>query len=181
MKRMNLKLQIFLCAAAGILFGTIFCNQVFCSGLVSYSVLYQCLERGWNRAAAAKRYFAWRVVCVRLSETILVFMLARSRLRKVLVFLYCLLMGVCLSAILTILTWNQGILGLPYFLACMFPHMFFYIMLWGLLTLRWRISYEIRSNRFWSAVMFCAAIGICSEIFLNSRILGLLIGVCEAL
>lgn len=176
MKRMNLKLQIFLCAAAGVFLGTIFCNQVFGSGLVSYSVLYQCLERSWECAAAAERSFAWKVICVRLAETILVLVLARSRLRRGLIFLYCLLMGVCESAILTILTWNRGILGFPCFLACIFPHMFFYIILWGLLTLRCRISYGIRNSRFWSAVIFLAATGICSEIFLNSRILGILIG-----
>lgn len=181
MKRMNLNMQIFLCAVAGILIGTIFCNQVFYSGLVNYSVLYRLLEQGWDRAAGAKRYFVWNVVCVRLAETILVFMLARSRLRTVLIFLYCLLMGACLSAILTILTWNRGIFGFLCFLACMFPHMFFYIMLWGLLAMRWRISYEIRNHRFWSAIIFLTAAGICSEIFLNSRILGFLIGVRAAL
>lgn len=181
MKRMDLKLQIFLCAAAGIFLGTIFCNQVFCSGLVSYSVLYRFLEQGWNRAAAKERYFVWNVVGVRLAETILVFMLARSRLRKILIFLYCLWTGVCVSAILTILTWNRGIFGFPCFLACIFPHMFFYIVLWGLLTLRWRSPYGIINSRFWSAVVFLATAGISSEIFLNSRIIGLLIGFCAAL
>lgn len=176
MKRVHLKQQTFLCAAAGILLGTIFCNQVFFSGLVNYTVLYGFLERGWNHAAAAEQGFVFDVLSVRLAETAAIFMLAKCRLRSSLIFFYTLWMGVCASAVLTILTWSRGFLGFPYFLACIFPHMFFYTVLWGLLALHCRMSYGIRRGRFWSVIAALAAAGICSEIFLNSRILGLLIG-----
>ena len=171
MKKIRLNEQIFLCFATGIILGTMFCNQMFGSGLVSYGVLYEYLERGWCAAVAAGPTFPWKVVCVRLAETAAVIGLAKSRIKRPLIFLFSAWTGICASALLTILTWSRGPSGFLYFLTSMSPHMIFYLTVWGLLILRYRSPYEIRRGRFWSAVFFLMAMGLVMEILVNPRFL----------
>lgn len=175
MKKIRLNEQIFLWFAAGIILGTMLCNQMFGSGLVSYAVLYDYLERGWRCAVDGGTAFPWKVVCVRLVETAAVIGLAKSRMRGPLIFIFSAWTGICASALLTILTWSRGPSGFLYFLTGMFPHMFFYLAVWGLLLLRYRSPYEIRKGRFWSAVFFMMAVGMVAEILVNPYLLDFLI------
>lgn len=175
MKRIRLGEWIFLCFAAGILLGTFLGNQMFGSGLVSYSILYECLERGWHCAVDGAAMIPEKIVLVRLLETAALLVLARSRMRHPLIFLFSLWIGICASALLTVLTWSRGVSGFLYFLACVFPHMIFYLAAWGILLLRYRSPYEVRRGRFWSAVILLIAFGLVLEILVNPVILGILL------
>ena len=175
MKRMRLNVQIFLWFVSGTLLGTVCCNQMFGSGLVNYSVLYEHLQRGWICAADAQPQFPWKVLGMRLLETGAVRLLAGSRLKRSLIFLFSAWTGACASVLLTILTWSRGAAGFLCFLACMFPHMLFYLASWGMLILGYRSPYEVRKGLFWRAVLFLLCLGVVTEILLNPQILRFLL------
>lgn len=175
MKRIRFGERLFLCFVAGILLGIFFINQMFGSGLVSYSVLYEALERGWHSALEKDAIFPWKVALVRLMETAVLFVLVRSRLRHSLIFLFSFWIGICASALLTILTWSRGISGFLYFLACVFPHMICYLASWGILILHYRSPYEMKKGQLWSAVILLGAFGLVAEILINPVILGFLL------
>lgn len=172
MKRIRLNMQIFLCASAGILLGTALCNRIFESGLVSYAVLFDGLERTWQDAAGS--VFVRKTIIVRLLETAGLIVLAGSHLQKLLIWLYSFWMGMYVSTLLTVLTWNRGIFGILYFLACIFPHMLIYPFAWGLLILRYRAPYEIYKWKFWCVMVLLIGMGFLAEIFLNPLLLRLL-------
>ncbi|MGN0158110.1 MAG: hypothetical protein ACI39W_03065 [Brotaphodocola sp.] len=171
MRKIRLSEKVFLCFIIGIIVGMVLCNQMFASGLVSYAVLYEHLQRGWIYAVEGNRSFPWKIVSIRVAETAALIFLAKSRMKRSLIFLFSVWTGICASALLTIITWSRGMTGFLYFMGCISPHMAFYLASWTALILRYRSPYEVKKGRFWSAVFFLAASGLVLEILVNPKLL----------
>ncbi len=81
---------------------------------------------------------AWRLLRMtafqRTGETLLLWAVGRTEAAR---FLCCLLaayMGISISVVLGVLTWENGLMGLPLYLASVLPQSLFYLPLWAALA-----------------------------------------------
>lgn len=167
MKYIRRESYLLLWLAAGWLIAAVGANRLFASGLVNYQILYGFITRGWESAVQGQTAGVLKILAVRLAETAVIVGICRSHFRGPGIPLMLLSMGLSAGISLVLFTWCRGVFGIFCFLLSGFPQGFFYLAAWGILILKYAMSYEVRKGKFWSMVLALLLLGICSEIWLN--------------
>lgn len=167
MKHIRRESYLLLWLAAGWLLAAVGANRMFASGLVNYQVLYGYVTRGWASAAQGETAGVLKILIVRLFETALIASVCRSRMRGPGIILILIAAGLSAGVSLVLLTWCRGVMGIICFLLAGFPQDLFYLSAWGILILKYAMSYEVRRGKFWSIVVALLMLGISAEIWLN--------------
>jgi len=158
----------------GILFATAGVNRLFASGLVNYQVLYGYLEQGWKQGPGRSTFAVLKIVVIRSAQTAAVIFLCRGRFRQFFCCALPVLLGAGAGFSLVLLTWCRGAVGILLFVALWFPHGLCYLAVWTALFFRYVSGYEVRQQKFRSAVLALLALGILLEILINPWFLRLL-------
>ncbi len=167
MKHIRRESYLLFWLVAGWLFAAVGTNRLFASGLVNYQVLYGYVVRGWSDTVQGQTSGVLKILLVRLGETALIAAVCRSRLRGPGIILILTGAGLSAGVSLVLLTWCRGVMGIVCFLLAGFPQDLFYVSSWGILILKYAMSYEVRRGKFWSLVVSLLMLGICAEIWLS--------------
>lgn len=167
MKHIRRESYLLLWLAAGWFIAAVGANRLFASGLVNYQVLYGYVTRGWESVAQGQNAGVAKILAVRLAETALIAGVCRSHFRGPGISLILLTAGLSAGVSLVLLTWCRGVMGIICFLLAGFPQDLFYFSAWGILILKYAMSYDVRKGKFWSMVLALLLLGICAEIWLS--------------
>lgn len=175
MKRIRQEHVLFFWFASSVCLSAVLCNRLFYEGIISYQALYLHLNQGWTFVLESGSALAWKIIVVRLAGGLALILCLRSRFKRFFLWVLPVLAGVCVSALITVLTWSRGISGFLFFGAVILPHGIFYSAALVLLVLGYGAGYEIRKSRFWSVVLCLESFGIVTEIIINPWILQFLV------
>lgn len=167
MKHIRREFYLLLWLTAGWLLAAVGTNRLFAAGLVNYQVLYGYVVQGWADAIQGEPVSVLKIILMRLGETVLITAVCRSRLRGPGIVLILAGAGLSAGVSMVLLTWCRGVMGIVCFLIAGFPQDLFYLAAWGVLILKYAMSYEVRRGKFWSMVVSFLMIGICAEIWIN--------------
>lgn len=167
MKHIRRESYLLFWLAAGWLFAAVGANRLFASGLVNYQILYGYVVQGWSDTMGGQTAGVLKILLVRFGETALITSICRSRMRGPGIILILIGAGLSAGVSLVLLTWCRGLMGIVCFLLAGFPQDLFYLSAWGIIILRYAMSYEVRRGRFWSLAASLLLLGICAEIWLS--------------
>lgn len=167
MRRIRRESYLLLWLAAGWLIAAVAANRLFASGLVNYQVLYGYVAQGWQETVQGQASAVLKILLVRLGQTALIAAVCRSHMRGPGIVLLLLCAGLSAGVSLVLLTWCRGVMGIACFLLAGFPQDLFYMAAWGILIVKYAMSYEVRRGKFWSMVLSFLLMGICAEIWLS--------------
>lgn len=167
MKHIRRETYLLFWFAAGWLMAAVGANRLFASGLVNYQILYGYMTRGWESVMQGQTAGVVKILAVRMAETALIVGVCRSHLKGFGISLILMIAGLSAGISLVLLTWCRGLMGIVCFLLAGFPQDLFYLAAWGILILKYAMSYEVRKGKFWSMVFAFLLLGICAEIWLS--------------
>ena len=167
MKHIRRESYLLFWLVAGWLFAAVGTNRLFASGLVNYQVMYGYVAQGWSAAIQGQTASVLKILLVRLGETALIASVCRSRMRGPGIILILIVAGLSAGVSLVLFTWCRGVMGIVCFILTGFPQDLFYFSAWGILILKYAMSYEVRRGKFWSMVASLLMLGICAEIWLS--------------
>ena len=129
--------------------------------------MYGYVVQGWSAAIQGQTAGVLKILLVRLGETALIAAVCRSRMRGPGIILILIGAGLSAGVSLVLFTWCRGVMGIVCFILTGFPQDLFYLSAWGILILKYAMSYEVRRGKFWSMVVSLLLLGICAEIWLS--------------
>lgn len=107
----------------------------------------------------------------RIGEVILLWGAGRTEAARLLCCLLAVYMGISVSAVMGVFTWENGLMGLPCYLASVLPQTLFYIPVWMTLAETAGSPALLRRKGLLAGALLLAA-GICCEGLVSPRLFG---------
>ena len=158
---------------AGMAVLTVVTNYACAQKLVNHRLLFEAFWRNLEQVPSEGNLPAFRILLVRLLETLFVAWLGRSRQHSGELPLFLWVLGAVTGMLASWFTWNTGGLGILVFLMLVLPHTCFYGAAWLLLLVRNRYGSNIRQFRLWIVTVAVMALGIWSELVVHPFLIGL--------
>ncbi len=154
----------------GILLSTAMSNLCYTMQMADPRQLYQWIQEGWQKASESRLYAGFRVLPMRLFQTVAIWKLCSSRLRQTGARLVLLCGGCSLGAILVLMSRVRGIWGIIPFLANGLPQGLCYLAAWGLYLYAGLEGLPERGLRLRSVVVILLIGGIFLEIYASPHL-----------
>lgn len=152
---------------AGLSVFTVLANWVCARELVNHRMLFGAFWKNLAQVPGDGSLTAFRVLVVRLLETLFVGWLGRFRQRNGEIQLALCFAGAVTGILASWFTWNTGVLGVFVLLALVVPHTCFYAVAWFLLLARNQYGADIRRFRLWLITVAVMALGIWTELVIH--------------
>lgn len=171
MKRISYWDWLLLCFAAGIMCGTLVINLWKPAGFAGLGSLF--LELAGKNGSGDRSELLFLVARQRIGSTAVMLLLSLTAWSGAWFYFLAFYAGLADSVILSVITSQKGLLGLPYYLATLFPHYLFYLVIWMILA-AWaaKNGHRVRAGAILGIGVLLMA-GIIAEVVLNPVILGL--------
>lgn len=170
------KENLFLCCFfSGLLAGTAAANLLypFMSGEAGYYL--ELLDGSFRLREEERLSLFWQILRQRLSEAGIAWLMGMTAYAVPFFCLASAALGLSAGLLLSVITVQKGILGLPFFLMTLFPQILCYLPLWGLLFL-WVMNKQRRlSIPALFILALLAALGSACEAWLNPLFWGLVL------